>query len=63
MDREDWQATVHSVAESDTTKATYHACSMIQITLCLKNVLNSRGPLKDKNSLKSRREAHLGSYH
>ena len=26
MDREDWQTTVHSVAELDTTEKTWHAC-------------------------------------
>ena len=36
MDRGDWQAVVHRVAESDITEATYHVCTYYLITGILK---------------------------
>ena len=36
MDRGAWQDTVYMVSRSDTTEATYHACTLVSLTLfCL----------------------------
>ena len=41
MDRGAWQATVHSITESDMTEGTWHACMLIGVCLLKEWGVNS----------------------